>query len=87
MIAVTLQQAKATLNNLVEKARSGEDVVLMRGSKVVATIVPLDNSDLNIVSRLTDPQAARFWAQIQDEKTTTFSSPDKAIKHIKSKTK
>lgn len=87
MIAVTLQQAKATLNNLVEKARSGEDVVLMRGSKVVATIVPLDNSDLNIVSRLTDPQAARFWAQIQDEKATTFSSPDKAVKHIKSKTK
>lgn len=87
MIAVTLQQAKATLNHLVEKARAGEDVVLMRGSQVVATIVPLDNSDLSIASRLTDAQAERFWNQIQDEKAATFSSPDKAAKHLKLKTK
>jgi prevent-host-death family protein len=41
MRAVTIKEAKARLNELVEAARSGEQVVLLRGSEHVAAIVPI----------------------------------------------
>jgi antitoxin (DNA-binding transcriptional repressor) of toxin-antitoxin stability system len=85
MITVTLQEAKATLNRLVERAHAGEDVVLMRGSKVVATIVPLSERDLVVESRLTDEQAVRFWAKMDREDKAVFTSPEKAVHYLKSK--
>ena len=49
MITVTLQEAKAKLNALVKAACSGEDVVLLKGSKVVATLIPLSADQLEII--------------------------------------
>lgn len=85
MISVTLQQAKATLNALVEKARAGEDVVLMRGSKVVAIITPLDNADLEVSTRLSDAQAEHFWEQVEEAEATSFSGVQKAVQSLKSR--
>jgi len=68
MRAVTIKEAKARLNELVEAATRGEDVVLMKGAKHVAAIVPISAEDLEIATRVTDEQAARLWQQIAEER-------------------
>ena len=68
MHAVTIKEAKARLNALVEAARRGEQVVLMRGSEHVALLVPISSDDLEVAPRLTDAQASRLWKQIADER-------------------
>lgn len=83
MITMTLHEAKAKLNQLVEAARSGEQVVLLRGSEVVATLVPLEAKDLEIAPRLTDHQAQCFWDQVEAEKSKTFSAMTSAIRSLK----
>ncbi len=83
MITITLQQAKARLNNLVEKAQAGEQIVLLRGSKVVATILPITENDLEIKTRLTDRQAEKFWKEVSSTKSVSFRSAKSAAKHLK----
>ena len=83
MITVTLHEAKAKLNQLVEAARTGEQVVLLKGSEVVATIQPLGAEDLEIAPRLTDEQAKRFWEEVESEPTKNFSSSKKAVAFLK----
>ena len=83
MIAVTLKDAKARLNELVDRAIHGEDVVLMKGSRHVATLIPITENDLELTPRLTDAQATRLWDQIRRERAEgrlqRFSSPEKAV--------
>lgn len=82
MITATLHEAKAKLHKLVEAARSGEQVVLMKGSEIVASIQPLSPDQLEIAPHLTDQQAQNFWAEVGNA-STTFSSPGKAVDHLK----
>lgn len=70
MRAMTIKEAKAHLNELVEAAMGGEDVVLMRGSKHVAAIVPLTEADLYVAPRLTDEQATRLWKTLAAERAS-----------------
>lgn len=73
MQAVTIREAKARLNALVEAAERGEQVVLMRGSRLVAAIVPVSAADLELGPRLSDPQAERFWRQLETERSSGAS--------------
>jgi antitoxin (DNA-binding transcriptional repressor) of toxin-antitoxin stability system len=82
MITATLQEAKAKLNQLVEKAQSGEEVVLMRGTEIVATILPISSREVEISSRLTDTQAKKFWDEVGKEKKQTFKNAQQAIKFL-----
>jgi prevent-host-death family protein len=38
---VTIHQAKTNLSRLIQKASNGEEVIISRGSKPVARLVPL----------------------------------------------
>jgi antitoxin (DNA-binding transcriptional repressor) of toxin-antitoxin stability system len=86
MHVVTIREAKARLNALVEAALRGEQVVLMRGSEHVAAIVPVSADDLELSPRLSDPQAERFWQQIAAEHaggaSLVFETPGEAIEHL-----
>lgn len=86
MRAVTIKEAKAHLNQLVDAAQAGEQVVLMRGSKHVAAIVPVSAEELELPPRLTDEQADRFWRRLAQErrsgKTRDFASAEKAVAHL-----
>lgn len=88
MRAVTIKEAKARLNQLVEAARQGEQVVLMRGSKHVAAIVPISSEDLELSFRLTDAQAERLRRRLAQEeaagKTLVLEGPEAAIRHLAS---
>lgn len=83
MVAVTLQQAKAKLNHLVEMALKGEAVVLMRGAQIVAMIQPISQEDIEVVPALTDHQAKKFWEEVGQEKKKRYASPAKAIRALK----
>ena len=84
MICATLKDAKATLNKLVNQAVAGEDVVLMKGSKHIAAIVPISEDDIEFSSRISDPQAARLWARLDEEiksgVTAALESPEDILK-------
>jgi prevent-host-death family protein len=41
MPTVTIHEAKTNLSRLIEKASAGEDIVIARGSKPVARLVPV----------------------------------------------
>ena len=88
MRAVTIREAKARLNALVEAAEKGEQVILMRGSKHVAAIVPLSEEDLELRSNLADPQAERLWHRLEAERregsSLSFDSAEKAVEHLQS---
>jgi prevent-host-death family protein len=90
MKAVTIREAKARLNALVEAAERGEHVVLMRGSKHVAAIVPITADDLEIAPSLTDAQAERLWSQIHQElrdgSTIVFDSAEEAVAYMRTGT-
>jgi prevent-host-death family protein len=83
MEAVTISKAKARLNALVEAAERGEQVLLMRGSKLVAAIVPVSARDFDLAPRLSDAQAERLWRQIRDERgdgsSLLFDSPRETV--------
>lgn len=88
MKSVTIREAKARLNALVEAAERGEQIVLMRGSKHVAALVPLSGDDLELAPRLTDAQADRLWRQLHKEReaeaSKTFNSPERAVAFLRS---
>lgn len=83
MKAVTIREAKARLNALVEAAERGEQVVLMRGSKHVAAIVPLSAEDLELAPSLTDAQAEKLWRELDEERragrTAVYKSAEAAV--------
>ena len=83
MEAVTISKAKARLNALVEAAERGEQVVLMRGSKLVAAIIPVSADQFELAPRLTDAQAERLWRQIREERrhgsSLLFDSPQEPV--------
>lgn len=91
MKAVTIREAKARLNALVEAAERGEQVVLMRGSKHVAAIVPLSADALEIAPSLTDAQAERLWGRIHQElrdgSTLVFDGAEEAVAYLRSGTR
>jgi prevent-host-death family protein len=86
MRAVTIREAKARLNELLEAATRGEQVVLMRGSKHVAALVPLSAEELELPARLSDPQAERLWRQLAAEERASrhlvFENAGEAVAHL-----
>lgn len=85
MRAVTIKEAKATLNELVELALAGEEIVLMRGSRHVVALIPLTDADLELAPRLSDEQAARLWRELAGSKThrADFGSSQEAADHMR----
>ena len=87
MITATIREAKATLNELIDRALRGEEVVLLRGSKHVVTLTPITEDDLELAPRLSDAQAARFWDRIERErsegKLLSFASSARAAADLK----
>ena len=88
MYAVNIKEAKARLNELVDAAVRGDQVVLMRGSKHVAAIIPITAEDLELSPRISDEQAARLWRQLAQEsaggRSKTFPTAEAAVAYLRS---
>ncbi len=86
MRALTIREAKAKLNELVDAATRGEQVVLLRRSRHVAAIVPITADDLEVAPRLSDPQAERLWRALAEERSrggsAVFPNAELAVRHL-----
>jgi prevent-host-death family protein len=69
MITQSISEARRKLADLIELARQGEEVVIIKDSKPVAALTPIDTSDLKL-ARLTPAQARRLkaWSKAQPKK-------------------
>ena len=87
MQAVTIREAKTRLNELVNAAARGEQVILMRRSQHVATIVPISDRDLELVTGISDAQAGRLWQSLSEEaerkSSATFKSVETAVRTLR----
>ncbi len=79
MICATMKDAKARLNRLVQSAEAGESVVLMRGSRHVAAIVPISEDDIDLNISLSDAQANRFWENVEAETLKELRDPKELL--------
>ena len=75
MICETMKGAKAKLNRLVQLAEEGESVVLMRGARHVAAIIPISDSDLELNLSISDEKAGQFWQMIDSERLQVLRDP------------
>src|SRR5262245_57211862 len=86
MRAVTIKEAKARLNEPVDAACKGEQVVLLRGSEHVAAIVPITADDLELNLSITDAQAEKLWRKFENErrsgKVKTFETPEQLLLEV-----
>jgi prevent-host-death family protein len=82
MITQSISEARRKLGELIELAHKGEDVVIIKDSKPVAALTPIDASDLSLV-RLTPAQARRLKAWAQSEPGVAFPSPEATIRYMK----
>ena len=86
MRAVTIHEAKAHLNELIDAAERGEQVVLMRGSRHVAALVAISTEEVELAPRLSDAQAERLGQRLAQEKasgrTRVFGSAGAAVRHL-----
>jgi len=82
MITRSISEARRKLGELIDLARQGEDVVIIKDSKPVATLTPIDASDLEVV-RITPAQEKRIIDWARSQPGVTFNSASAAVKHLK----
>lgn len=83
MITASVTETRRRLSELIELARQGEEVVIIKDSRPVAALQPIDASDLELANRLTDHQAGRLWERIESEPKVTFPSATAAVRFLK----
>jgi prevent-host-death family protein len=83
MITRSISEARRELGRLIEQARQGQDVVIIKDSRPVAALRPIDDSDLDLAPELTDAQVQRLWKWSEAQPSKTFSSPEAAVKYLK----
>ncbi len=70
------------MSELIDLARRGEEVVILRDSRPVAAIQRVDAADFRPL-RITDRQARRLIELSETEPKVTFSSARAAVKFLK----
>jgi len=84
MITRSISEARRKLGELIELARQGEDVVIIKDSKPVAALTPIDAADLEVV-RITPAQEKRIIDWAKSQPGVTFPSASAAVKYLKRK--
>ncbi|HYK60392.1 MAG TPA: type II toxin-antitoxin system prevent-host-death family antitoxin [Bryobacteraceae bacterium] len=83
MITASISEARRNLGLLIERARKGEEVLIIKDSRPVATIQPVDASDLELATRITDRQARRLIEMTESAPAKTFRSAAAAVRFLK----
>jgi len=83
MITASISETRRKLSELIEQARKGEEVVIIKDSRPVAELRPIDGSDLELATTLTDRQASRLIEMTESEPRRTFKSPAAAARFLK----
>ncbi len=84
MVAVTVKAAKSRLDELVNRARDGEQIVLVKGSRRVASISPFFEDDAPLT--ITDAQAKRLIEESDRDNAEgrgkLFPNAEKAVEYL-----
>lgn len=83
MITASVSETRRKLSELIEQARRGEEVVIIKDSRPVAALRAIDASDLELATTLTDRQARRLQDIIESEPRKTFNSAASAVRFLK----
>jgi prevent-host-death family protein len=83
MITASVSETRRKLSELIEQARNGEEVVIIKDSRPVAAIRRIDASDLELSTTLTDRQARRLIEMAESEPGRTFRSAAAAARFLK----
>ena len=86
MITASVSETRRKLSELIEQARKGEDIVIIKDSRPVAALRPIDASDLELATTLTDRQAHRLLEITDSEPRKTFRSAAAAARFLKKDT-
>ena len=77
------ERPRRELGKLIDLARQGQDVVVIKDSRPVAALRPIDDSDLDLALELTDAQVQALWKWSEAQPSMTFNSPEAAAKYHK----
>lgn len=83
MITASVSETRRKLSELIEQARNGEEVVIIKDSRPVAALRPIDASDLELGTTITDRQARRLIELAESEPGPTFRSAAAAARFLK----
>ena len=83
MITASVSETRRKLGELIELARRGEEVVIIKDSRPVAALHPIDAADLELVTRISDLQARRLHELIESEPRKTFRSAAAAVRFLR----
>ena len=83
MITASVSETRRKLSELIEQARKGEEVVIIKDSRPVAAIRRIDASDLELATTMTDRQARRLSEIVDAEPRRTFQSAAAAVRFLK----
>ena len=83
MITASVSETRRKLSELIEQARNGQEVVIIKDSRPVAAIRRIDAADLELATTMTDRQALRLSEIIDSEQRKTFRSAAAAARFLK----
>jgi len=83
MITASVSETRRKLSELIEQARKGEEVVIIKDSRPVAALRAIDASDLELATTLTDRQARRLIDITESEPRKTFKAAAAAARFLK----
>ena len=83
MITASVSETRRKLSELIEQARRGEEVVIIKDSRPVAALRRIDASDLEMATTMTDRQARRLNEIVELEPRKTFRSAAAAASFLK----
>ena len=83
MITASVSETRRRLSELIELARRGEEVVIIKDSRPVASISAISAEDLELATRISDRQARSLHEFIDAEPTVTFGSAKAAVQFLK----
>ena len=83
MITASVSETRRKLSALIEQARQGEEVVIIKDSRPVAALQPIDASDLELATIITGRQAQRLVEMTEAEPRKTFRSARAAVTFLK----
>jgi prevent-host-death family protein len=83
MITASVSETRRKLSELIEQARNGEEVVIIKDSRPVAALRRIDASDLELATTLTDRQARHLTEMTASEPRKTFRSATAAVRFLK----
>jgi len=83
MITASVSETRRKLSDLIEQARKGEEVVIIKDSRPVADLRAVEAADLELSTRLTDRQARRLVEIAETSPKKTFRSAAAAARFLK----